>query len=178
MPLYDGGFATPYRGFIAGSSPGVTDITAGGGSAPSITASSDVEGLAVSWQAGPGAAVFLQTPGHVRDLSPYVNVGARLVFDVTVLHPPTDFTTISVHCDHPCGSSLRAEKIFQQLPVGRKTTLSISLSCYTLAGLDATRVDTPFLIFSRSEFSAVFSNVRWEQQPETEPTNHSCGPLL
>jgi actin-like ATPase involved in cell morphogenesis len=178
LPLFNGGFATPYKGFIAGNSPGVTNITAGGGSLPSITASADGEGLKVSWKGDSPAAVFLQTPGHVRDLSPYVNVGARLVFDVTVFHPPTELTTIAVHCDHPCGSSLRAEKIFQQLPTGRKTTLSISLSCYTLAGLDASRVDTPFLVYSEAEFSAVFSDVRWEQQPTTEPTNHSCGPLL
>jgi beta-glucosidase len=178
LSVYSDGFVTPYRGFIAESDPGVTDITTGGRSLPTIAASSDAEGLAVTWSGDSGAAVFLQSPGNPRDLSRYVNLGARLVFDVTVLHPPTEFTTIAVHCDHPCGSSLRAEKIFQELPVGEKTTLSISLTCYTVAGLDATRVDTPFLVYSEAEFSAVFANVRWELQPETEPTNHSCGPLL
>lgn len=179
MPLFDGGFDAPYRGFIAsGKDREPTDITEGGRSVPSIAASFDDQGMKVSWKGDTWASVFIQSPGHMRDLTSYVNAGARLVFDVTVLHPPDEFTTVSVHCDHPCGSFVDAEKIFQQMPVGEKRTVAISLSCYAVGGLDTTNVDTPFLIHSDAEFSAVFSNVRWEQQASTEATNHSCQPLL
>jgi hypothetical protein len=178
LSLFNGGFVAPYKAFVAsGTNPEITDITVGRGSHPSIAALTNGNELRVSWAGDTWAAVFIQTPGHTRDLGSYLDARARLVFDVTVLHPPTEFTAIAVHCIYRCGSMLRAEKLFQQLPVGKKKTVSISLSCFTTAGLDAARVDTPFLVHSEAEFSAVFSNVRWEQQPTTDPTNHSCEPL-
>jgi molecular chaperone DnaK len=178
MSLFNGGFVAPYRAFVADATNGKgTDITAGEGAQPSIAALSDGKELKVSWKGDSWGAIFIQSPGHTRDLSPYVTAGAALIFDVTVLQPPTEYTAIEVHCIWRCGAMLRAEKLFQQLPTGSKTTVSIPLSCFTVAGLNATRVDTPFVVHSEAEFSAVFSNVRWEQQATTGPTDHSCEPL-
>jgi beta-glucosidase len=178
MSLFNGGFVAPYRAFVADATNGKgTDITAGEGAQPSIAALSDGKELKVSWKGDTWGAIFIQSPGHTRDLTPYVTAGAALIFDVTVLKPPTEYTAIEVHCVWRCGAMLRAEKLFQQLPVGSRTTVSIPLSCFTVAGLNATRVDTPFVIHSEAEFSAVFSNVRWEQQTTTGPTDHSCEPL-
>jgi beta-glucosidase len=52
--------------------------------------------------------------------------------------------------------------LFRGMPVGQKTTVKIPLSCFTDKGLNATKVNTPFLVYTGGAFDATFSSIRWE----------------
>jgi molecular chaperone DnaK len=154
---------SPFHSLIASSDnwSGV-DFGAAGARQTPIAAAPDGAGLRVTWKGGSPAEIYLQDVATVRDFTSYVDNGGALVFDTVVHTPPADVTTIGVHCKYPCASSVLATTLFRTMPTGQKTTVKIPLNCFTARGLNAERVDTPFLVYTGGAFDATFSAVRWE----------------
>jgi len=151
----------PYRVFIG--SPEKWDGTEVVGESASHAAisASVADGLRVTWHGGAPAQVYLQTVGATRDLSSYVDKNGALRFDVLVHSSGGGATSIATHCDHPCGAQLNATRLFQHLPVGKRTQIAIPLSCFTEMGLNKTVVDTPFLIYAEGPLDVTFRDVQW-----------------
>jgi actin-like ATPase involved in cell morphogenesis len=154
-----------------------TRISANGARQGPISAAWDgAGGLRVTWGDAAGE-LYLLTSDDPQNLQSYVDSAGALVFDVTVHQPPTDHTTMAVNCDYPCGGEVVVTNLYRNLPPEQATTVRIPLSCFTAAGLDATKVDTPFLVYTEKPFDATFANVRWEQGAATAPGVTPCADL-
>ncbi|MBB5959680.1 beta-glucosidase [Saccharothrix tamanrassetensis] len=174
----------PYRGYL--SSPDNWDGTEIGsdGTAAHSTVSvvpADVnasgDALKVTWTGtGPGQ-IYLANPAGGADLRGYLNANAAVVFDVVVHQPPTNRTALGAHCSWPCLAEVNATKVFTDLPVGQKATMKIPVSCLTAAGLDAEKVNIPFLVFTDGPFQASFANVRWVPKAAQDPDARTCAEL-
>jgi hypothetical protein len=161
--VYNSAPVPPFHSLIASSDnwSGV-DFGAAGAHQTPIAAAPDGAGLRVTWKGGSPGEIYLQDVTTVRDFTSYVDNGGALVFDTVVHTPPANVTTIGVHCKYPCASSVTATTLFRAMPTGQKTTVKIPLKCFTARGLNAERVDTPFLVYTGGAFDATFSAVRWE----------------
>jgi hypothetical protein len=109
--------------------------------------------------------VYLQVLNTSEDLSSYVDNDGVLAFDM-VLHKapakPRLPVRLAAHCVYPCAAELPAGKLFRDAPLDEQITVKIPLSCFVTAGLNKTKVNTPFLAYSEQAMDATFSNIRWE----------------
>jgi molecular chaperone DnaK len=163
--VYDSGPVPPYHNLISSSMDNWTgtEFGAEGASQPLITATPDGDGgIRVAWAGGAPAQLYLQDVADSQDLRSYVDNGGALVFDTVVHTPPADRTTVAVHCGYPCVSDVEATSLFRNLPAGKKSTVKIPLACFVDRGLNAAKVNTPFLVYTAGAFEATFSDIRWE----------------
>ena len=156
--VYDRTDVAPYRSFIGSASNwGGTEIGPGGtASHPEIgVVPADVnvqgDGLKATWTGTGAAQLYSQHPGGGDDLRGYLNADGALEFDTVVHTPPAHRTVVSAHCGYPCFAEVDATKVFSGAPVGQKVTVKIPLSCFA-AGLDFSKVDTPFLVYTDGAF--------------------------
>jgi hypothetical protein len=154
-----------------------TKITSAGAHQGPISATwNGAGGLRVTWRDAPGE-LYLLTSKDPRDLASYVDGGGTLVFDLTVHEPPAGDTTVAAFCGYPCGGEVVVTNLFRGLPPEQPTTIRIPLSCFTAAGLDPTKVDTPFVVHTEEPFDATFADVRWEPGAATAPAATPCDTL-
>ena len=135
------------------------------------------DGLRTTWHGTGPAQIYMQNPAGGSDLRGYLNADGALVFDTIVHQPPAARTVISVHCVWPCGAEVVATSLFQNLPVGTKSTVKIPIACFATLGVDLENVNTPFLVYTEGAFSASFANVRWVPQAANDPDAVSCDSL-
>jgi hypothetical protein len=178
LRVFDDGPVTPWVGLVAsGENWGGTRIGEDGARQGPISATREgADGLRVTWN-GTAGQVYLQSNAGPRNLKSYVDSGGALVFDVAVHEPPTDVTTVAVHCVYPCGAEVPVTALFQRLTPERTSTVKIPLTCFTSAGLDPEHVNTPFLVYTDEPFDATFSNVRWESGAAADPDATACADL-
>ncbi len=140
-------------------------------------------GVLARWAGGGPAHLYFQSSpdmSDARDLSRYFEADGAIVFDVVMHEPPTAATTMEVHCGHPCRSTVSAERMFQRLDVGKKSRVTIPLSCFTNDAAnewDPKKINTPWLVYSEGTFSATFSNVRWVPGAGDSSAATSCAAL-
>ncbi|WP_214107787.1 glycoside hydrolase family 3 protein [Acrocarpospora catenulata] len=185
LELFNRTDVDPYRSYIGSPENwGGTEI------GPDMTAAhaeinvvpSDVnvqqDGLRATWTGvGPGQ-IYTQNPAGGTDLRGYLNADAALVFDTIVHSPPAARTVVSVHCVYPCFAEVVATSLFQNLPVGAKSTIKIPISCFAETGLDMENVNTTFLVYTEGAFSASFANIRWVPQAAKDPDAKKCSDLV
>jgi beta-glucosidase len=136
------------------------------------------DGLKVTWTGtGPGQ-VYMQNPAQGDDLRGYLNANGALEFDVIVNSAPAARTVVSSHCVYPCQGETVATKLFQNLPIGQKSTVKIPIACFADKGLDLETVNTPFLVYTEGAFSASFANVRWVPKGAADPDAQKCSDLV
>jgi beta-glucosidase len=136
------------------------------------------DGLKTTWTGtGPGQ-VYMQDAAHGDDLRGYLNTNGALEFDTIVNSPPAARTVISTHCTYPCQGETVATKLFQNIPVGVKTTVKIPIACFADKGLDLEIVNTPFLVYTEGAFSVSFANVRWVPKGANDPDAQKCSDLV
>ncbi|MEU6129895.1 Hsp70 family protein [Saccharopolyspora sp. NPDC047091] len=180
LPLYEGGaVAESFGGYLGSDSNwSGTAIPPEGIAHPGeIAATPDGDGMRVVWSGDSTAQVYLQTtnPEGSLDLRPYVDGGGALVFEARLNAEPGDGAAeIAEHCHYPCAGALPAAKLFGDLPVGRTTTVKIPLTCFTAAGLDPERVNTPFLVSAQRRLDVTFSEVRLEPDTAEDPDTRPC----
>lgn len=162
--LYKDAPVAPFHSLISSSDDwGGIDFGAEGAHQTPITASPDGSGgLHVVWRGGSPGQIYLQNVAETHNLKSYVDSGGALVFDTVVHTSPADRVTVAVHCTYPCMGEVEGTTLFRGMPVGQKTTVRIPLSCFTDKGLNATKVNTPFLVYTGGAFDATFSSIRWE----------------
>ncbi|OLR93334.1 Hsp70 family protein [Actinokineospora bangkokensis] len=137
----------------------------------------DENGLHAVWSGkGAGQLYFQDTRGG-RDMTRYTTNDTALVFDAVVTKAPAVRTTIAVHCEYPCAAQVEAKSLFSKLPVGKKSTVRIPLSCFTDAGLDPKKVNTFFLVYTEGAFDVSLANVRWVPGAAKEAGASRCGDL-
>jgi beta-glucosidase len=162
--VYDNGPVPPYHSLIGSEDnwAGTDFGSEGARHNPIAVAPDNSGGLRVTWTGGAAGQIYLQNVADARDMTSYVDNGGALVFDAVVHKPPTERTAIGVHCIHPCVSEVEATTLFRDLPVERRTTVKIPLTCFTAKGLNAQMVNTPFLVLTSGAFDVTFSDIRWE----------------
>ena len=162
LPIYDNGVVSPWVGLVASEENwGGTEFGPQGATQAPITATLSADGLRTTWTGSAPAQVYLQSAEGTQDLKSYVDDEGALVFDVVVNSAPAGTLALAVHCVFPCGGEVRVTALFQELPEGQRMTIAIPLSCFTAAGLDPTRVNTPFLVYTDAPFDATFAAVHW-----------------
>jgi actin-like ATPase involved in cell morphogenesis len=178
LRLLDGETVRPWVGLVSSEENwDGTEISSRGASQGPIDATWDgARGLRVTWHDAPGE-LYLQSSDDPQDLTSYVDTDGALVFDVTVHEPPADHTVMAVYCGYPCGGEVVVTNLFRNLTPEQTTTIQIPLNCFTAAGLDATKVDTPFLVYTEQPFDATFSDIRWEPGAATSPNAIPCANL-
>jgi molecular chaperone DnaK len=178
LRIYHGGVVEPWAGFVASPDNwGGTELGPQGGRQTAITATPDGNGLRTAWTGSAPAQVYLQNVAGPRNLKSYVDARGALVFDVLVHRPPAGRITLAVHCLYPCAAEVPATALFRKLPAKERTTVTIPLSCFTKAGLDPTRVNTPFLVYADARFDVTFSEVHWQPGAATTPEATACEDL-
>nr|WP_232327981.1 Hsp70 family protein [Kibdelosporangium sp. MJ126-NF4]CTQ90328.1 Chaperone protein DnaK [Kibdelosporangium sp. MJ126-NF4] len=164
LKLFENGPVSPFTGFIADEGNwGGTELQSSAAAQASITAAADGQGVRVTWKGDAPAQMYLQTPRSPKDFSAYAGDGGALVFTTTMHKAPTGAASLQVHCSYPCKSQLNVTGLFKNLPPEKPTPVKIPLSCFTAAGLDPKKVDTPFLVYAVGELDATFANIRWEK---------------
>ncbi|MBY8848333.1 glycoside hydrolase family 3 protein, partial [Saccharothrix sp. MB29] len=164
LVLFDGGAVAPYQSTVGSPQGDWVGVRVGAGvevAHPTVSVNSSADGLRATWNgSGPGQ-VYLQDPAGGSDLRRFLGGGGALVLDVVVHTRPTAPTSLAAHCGFPCSAEIPATSVFQGLPVDRESEVRVPLSCFAAAGLDAGKVDTPFLIATGGAFDATFTGVRW-----------------
>jgi hypothetical protein len=165
----------PYTSFIASADNWAGVDIAEGARQTSISATPDGHGdLRVKWAGGAPGQVYMQNPTDTEDKRAYVNANGGLVFDAVVNRRPASLVTVAVHCGYPCVAEVEATKLFRSLPPGKRTEVTIPLSCFTNKGLNPSSVNTPFLVYTTGAFDVTFSDVRWEPGVATSPQATKC----
>jgi beta-glucosidase len=82
-----------------------------------------------------------------------------LRFATIVSAAPAGKVTLAMQCGARCGAALDATGLFTRLAGQGKQVVEIPLACFTAAGADLTRVDTPFSITSDAALTAAFANI-------------------
>ncbi|MFT7839922.1 Hsp70 family protein [Saccharothrix sp. BKS2] len=168
LVLFEDGAVAPYQSTV-GSPQGDwvgTRVGVGGEvTHPTVSVTSSAAGLRATWNgSGPGQ-VYLQDPAGGSDLRRFLDGDGdgdgALVLDVVVRTHPTGPVSLAAHCGFPCSAEIPATSAFRRLPVDREAEVRVPLSCFTAAGLDAGKVDTPFLIATGGAFDATFTGIRW-----------------
>lgn len=166
-----------YRAYIASDDNWEGKEIIGRAASHQAITASVTDGLRVKWRGNGAAQVYLQTANDPRDLSAYADNGGALVFDVQANKPSTSAVKIAAHCVYPCGAELDASSVFSGLKAGDRKHVTIPVSCFTAKGLDPSKVNTPFLVYTEGPFDATFSNIKWVPRASTAPDATSCESL-
>ena len=163
----------PYRAYVA--SPEKWDGTEvlGGRAAHTAVAAEVSDGLRVTWSGAAAGQVYLQSV-NATDLSSYVADGA-LRFDVVVHSSAGGAVSVAAHCRYPCGAELPLTEVFTGLPGGKQARVTIPVRCFTESGLDASAVNTPFLVYGQGALDVTFRDIEWVRG--AAPDGLSCGEL-
>ncbi|GAB1510811.1 Hsp70 family protein [Actinophytocola sp. KF-1] len=173
----DDGPVPPYTSFIASADNWAGVDIADGAVQTAISATPGDDGLRVTWAGGAPGQMYLQNPTATEDKQAYLDADGALVFDAVVHDGPASLVKVGVHCGYPCAAEVEATHLFRDLPRGRRTTVTIPLSCFKEKGLNMRAVNTPFLVYTTGAFDVTFSAVRWEPNAAGNPGATRCADL-
>ncbi|MBY8851796.1 glycoside hydrolase family 3 protein, partial [Saccharothrix sp. MB29] len=134
-------------------------------------------GMRVTWTGTSNAQVYFQHGSGGSDVTAHAGPGSALLVDLVVHQRPTAPTVFAVHCVYPCAAELDVTPVLRGLPVGAPRTVKIPITCFTDAGLDPRKVNTPFLVGTAGRFDAAFGHVRWAAGAAEDPDATSCEDL-
>ncbi|XVS67740.1 Hsp70 family protein [Actinosynnema sp. CA-299493] len=181
LEVYRGREATAYRGMLGSAEDEWAGKAIGDGGTASYQAISAAPegptGMRVTWSGtGPGQ-VYLQHTGGGSDLGAHADAGSALVVDLVVHQQPTAAAVIGVHCVYPCAAELDATRVLRRLSVGTGQSVKIPVECFTAAGVDPKKVNTPFLLTTAGRFDVTIRHVRWVAGAAGDPDATPCGDL-
>ena len=152
--------------------------TAMGADEISATPVDDKEGhqwaaVNVVWR-GTGQVYMQNKSGNVgRDLHSYVNSKGSLVFAVKVNSAPAANVNLSTHCVYPCLGEIPLAETLKGVAGKGWQELAIPIKCLTDTGLDATNVNSPFLLYTSGALDLTLASIRWEPN---KAGNVACSP--
>src|SRR5262249_13343314 len=111
--------------------------------------------------------------GRNTDLTPYANSQSSVVFRVRVDKAPAAEVSLGMHCNWPCQGTVPMTERLRALADGAWHEEKVPLKCLIDKGLDITRVNMPFMIYTESTMTLSLENIRWE--PWTAGTSPDCG---
>ena len=112
----------------------------------------------VSWSGTSRGSVrvFGVTP---VDLTREANANSVFSMDVLVESAPTAPVTLSMGCGMACSGGVDITSTLRQLPANQWTTIRVPLRCFSAAGVDISRVTTPFELTTGGRMSIRFADV-------------------
>ncbi|SJN15866.1 Hsp70 family protein [Mycetocola reblochoni] len=141
-----------------------------------LTLTESADGLHAQWSgAADPAQFYAQASGETLDLAPVAENDGALVLDVTVASGTAGTFQLAAHCGYPCGGTVDVTDAVNAIPDGGTRRLVVPASCFTAAGLDPSRVDTPFLAFGTGDLDVSVDDVRWEDNTGADPDALPCG---
>ena len=125
----------------------------------SVTPSDQYGGLALSWK-GRGEGQFYLASSSPEDLTEHLENGSAMAFLIKVTKPPKRQTVLRMGCGYPCAGNADITKVLKALPKDEWLRLTVDLQCFASEGLDATRVDTPFLLLTEGKLALEIADIR------------------
>lgn len=163
VTVFDGNAIAPFELKVGDKRGWDTPVT----ESPTVSASgyltvaldAETGSRTATWNGKGEAQLYLSTPEPL-DLTGAVAADAALVLLLRVNAAPKRRVTLRMGCGHPCSANADISKLLQALPADQWLRVSVDLKCFVDGGLDASRVDTPFLMLSKEKMSLAIADVR------------------
>ena len=114
--------------------------------------------IEATWNGKGDAQLFLAGTERL-DLGPMVAADGALVMLLSVADAPDDDVELRIGCGYPCGASAQVEKLLNALPEGEWFRVSFDLKCFADQGLEAGKVDAPFLLLTDAAMKLSIADV-------------------
>lgn len=106
------------------------------------------------------AQIYVQTVDQKGiDRTSYSNAESTLQFDVKMHEYPSKSVNLGAHCEYPCLSEVKLTSVMNSLPTESWKTIKVPLACFS--GLDFTKINTPFLLYTEGTAHFDLGNIRW-----------------
>ena len=162
LVIFDGSPRAPFAMFVGDESNWAVPVDAVDvqSAAGLVTVDTDAESGArrVVWSGGGDAQFYFAAP-EARDFSDYANSDAALVVLLRVDTPPQKRVILRMGCGYPCAAEADIRKLLRALPAGEWVRTSFDIKCFAEQGLDASRVDTPFVLLSPGRLAISIAGV-------------------
>lgn len=163
LVIFDGVAQSPFGLFVgdAGdwSTSGGNQETVSAGGFLSVTTDAETGARRAEWNGKGKAQLYLASPEPI-DLSASVDADAALVMILSVQQPARKEAILRMGCGYPCGANADISQLLKALPKDELLRVSVDLKCFVDGGLDASKVDTPFLIITDRKMSLTLVDVR------------------
>jgi beta-glucosidase len=113
----------------------------------------------VEWSSGHESQFYWQADNSVN-LSDLPGDNPALMMSYIVNKHPEGRVTLRMDCEWPCRGELALEKILRSQPEGSLARLGISLGCFSKAGVDLRKVNSPVVLVASEPFAITFRDVR------------------
>ena len=100
--------------------------------------------------------------GNPVDLKSLENIGA-LVINMHVLTAPDKPVNVAMRCGDKCEAKIDISKDLKKLKKSEWVSFPIALNCFALAGVDLSKVATPFEISTDGKLSLEITTIRLEK---------------
>ena len=81
---------------------------------------------------------------------------------------------VAAHCTFPCAASVDLTDAVGALEPNTPTQLIVPAQCFINNGLDASKVNTPFLLIGQGDMAVTFDNIRWQPESGNHPDALTC----
>ena len=121
-----------------------------------------------------GAARLVARSPNKLGLQPYAARAGALVFDVVVHEVPQRAVSILMACGSKCEGVVDATELFRNASGKGRQIVKIPLACFTARGVDLSKVDIPFGVFTEGSFSASFTNIEIVSEAGKDADAFAC----
>lgn len=148
----------------ADNSWGVASLDEGVATMPSIRLAAIGDGMRAQWSSPKWPSQFYAQLADQKsvDLSEAIDAKGALVFDLTVHSGSASSFDVAAHCTFPCAGSVDIAQAVAALSPDTTTQMIIPAQCFTSSGLDAAKVNTPFLLIGQGDIDVTVGEVHWE----------------
>lgn len=100
--------------------------------------------------------------GNPVDIKSFESAAA-LVINMRVLTSPDKAVNVAMRCGDKCEAKMDISKHFKKLKKGEWVAFPIALNCFAQAGVDLSKVATPFEISTEGKLSVEIATIRLEK---------------
>lgn len=154
------------------------------GSAEYVDGMSEVPGVSIAesngtmvaeWTSSDWLSQFwAETHGGSLNLEEIFASDGALVFDLTVRSGSASFFEVAAQCTFPCSASVDLTSDVESMQPNETANVIVPARCFESRGLDATKINAPFLLIGQGNISVAVDNIRWESNTGTHPDAVTC----
>jgi hypothetical protein len=116
----------------------------------------------LTWAARKNIFAQFSVGGNPVDIKSFENA-AVLVINMRVLTSPDKAVNVAMRCGDKCEAKVDISKNLKKLKKGEWVAFPIALNCFAQAGVDLSKVATPFEISTDGKLSVEIATVRLEK---------------
>lgn len=120
------------------------------------------DAVKLTWGAHKNIYAQFSLGGNPIDIKSLENAAA-LVISMRVLNLPDKPVNIAMRCGDKCEAKVDVSSNFKKLKKGEWIAFPIALNCFSKAGVDLTKVATPFEISTEGKLSVEIVTIRLEK---------------